>query len=110
MSLLDAGPETVTVYLALTTIDGEGNPVRVPDWDHPVTVPGCHVFPLDATELPQTGQRAAVRYRVLARAAPLSPWGAAEWRGQRFEIDGDPLLTTGPAHLRHVRATLKKAG
>ncbi|MCK2242323.1 MULTISPECIES: hypothetical protein [unclassified Crossiella] len=110
LSLLTDGPETLTVYPEHHTTDAEGNPVAAPDFTRPVTVPGCWVFPLDTTEDHTTGQRSTERYRVYTQAAPVTAWSAVDWRGQRYEVDGEPQQWQAHPPLHHVRATIKKAG
>ncbi|MCP3801851.1 hypothetical protein NLX83_21530 [Allokutzneria sp. A3M-2-11 16] len=107
MGALDHGPETVTIYPAVTTIDPDGNTITVPDEARPVVVRGCHIQPETSTVDTILGQTAEIRYRLIVRDAPLGAWAVVVWRGRRYDVLGEPRLWPHPPRLRHITATLR---
>lgn len=108
MSLLDAAWEAVYVYPQRAYVDDEGNRLYGPA-DHPVVVL-AHVQPVASTENTSEGQAVETRYRVIARDAPAGPWSIVEWRGEKYEVLGEPAVWHSPAHLRHVTAIVRRTG
>ena len=108
--LLDRGPHTVTVYPQVSTTDSRGNTVYRPDQDG-TTVPGCLVTPLSSTRSRSgdtdvaEGQDVTVRWRFLARDAPLGPWARIEWNGRWLTPLSAPAETTIRG-VRHISCTL----
>lgn len=108
MSLLDAGPHTVVVYPQVSTLDPDGNPVLGPG-AVPITLVGVTLRPLSASENNELGQGTDTRYQLYARAAPLGPWAAVDWDGQRYDVLGEPARWDGAPGLAHVTAVLRRA-
>ncbi|MCK2237711.1 MULTISPECIES: hypothetical protein [unclassified Crossiella] len=110
MSVLDSGPETVTVYPAVEVVDEYGQAVRVPDLTRPVTVTDVHLHPVASAESADLGQVATARYRLIARAAPVGPWARVDWRGRSYDVVGEPATWHAPDHLAHVSALIQAGG
>jgi hypothetical protein len=107
MSLLDTGFETVVVFAEETVTDPDGNPVRRPA-GLGVSV-RAHVQPVTQAEDVTVGQGSDTRYRVIARDAPLGAWARVDWRGESYEVLGEPARRPGPAHLAHVTAIIRRS-
>ncbi|MGV9271325.1 hypothetical protein ACWDRR_42560 [Kitasatospora sp. NPDC003701] len=103
MSLLDNGPDTITVYPA--------GPVR-PDGTRgpegtPVTV-RCRVQPSSSSEDATAGYLDQTLYRVLARTLPAGPWSRVTWRGRDWTVVAEPKRHSGSARTRHDTALIRR--
>lgn len=99
MSILD-GPSTVLLYPEVDSTDADGNPVRVPDRDCPVTVRGSMQH-IAAVEDDRGGQVQTDRYRLLCRRFPAGAWPLASWDGREWDVEGGPRRRSdspGTAH------------
>ncbi len=111
MSLLDAPPETVTVFPEETYTDSRGDVrtrpastgVAVSAWMQPMSVQ--RLFPsLDPTQQ----QRVYATWRLIARSAPLGIWARVEWRGKSLSVRSGPEERHYSAMTSHVTALLQE--
>lgn len=112
MSLLDYGPDTVTVFPQQSATDWRDNDVQSPSVV-PVTVTGCWMQPVSSgrgTNFDE-GQRVGVEYRLIVRDAPVGPWAAVEWTDRlgntrRFIPLGAPSDRQYSASTSHITVQL----
>ncbi|MGK5728178.1 hypothetical protein [Streptomyces sp. URMC 124] len=107
MSLLDSGPELVTVYPLAAVDDGYGG--TKPGPGQPVTV-RARVLPATTEESAVPGYVAGAEYRVYARSLPAGPWSRVEWAGDVWAVVGEPQRFGGSRRLSHDVATIRKEG
>lgn len=106
MSLLDNGPDTVTVYAEVEDTDDYGNRVLVPD-DSGVTVRG-RWQPGVAEESAAQGQETNTLYRFLCREFPAGPYALVTFDGSDWDVVGEPKQHRGSWATRHVTVLLKE--
>ena len=104
MSLLD-GPHAVVLYPEVPGVDEDGNPVRVPDRDHPVTVYG-DMQPTGSSPDDRDGQGVDTSYRLLCRQFPAGAWSVAAWAGREFDVQGEPRARDESAATAHATVLL----
>jgi hypothetical protein len=111
VSLLDAGPETATVYPEETYTDSRGDVrtrpategVTVSCWMQPMST--LRLFPsVDATQQ----QRVYATWRFIARDAPLGVWSRVEWRGISLSVRSGPEPRRYTGATGHVTALLQE--
>ncbi len=103
VTLLDDGPDTVTVYPAgLPQPDGNRGPEGAP-----VTV-RCRVQPSTSEEAAALGYLDNTLYRVLARALPAGPWSRVTWSGRDWTVVGEPKHHNGSPRTRHDTALIRR--
>ncbi|MFL1441822.1 phage head completion protein [Nocardiopsis protaetiae] len=108
MSLLDSGNELVEVWPEVDAADSDGNPIKRPA-DEAVEI-WARVQPVSSTDVIAAGQQTTARYRLITRDAPLGPWARVRWRDRDWDIDGEPMWSSGSPRTRHVTAILKARG
>lgn len=108
VSLLDNGPDVVTVYPAtVTTTDPRyGNKITGPS-PTGVTVRG-RWQPSTAEESAELGQQTSTVYRFLTRDFPSGPYGRVSFDGSDWDIIGEPKKHRGSALTRHTTVFLKE--
>lgn len=109
MSLLDNGPDVVTLYADTeTTTDGYGNVIVVPDTDGAgVSIRG-RWQPSTADEDASLGQESTTICRFLCREFPSGPWGRVAFDGDNWDVVGEPREHRGSWATRHVTVYLRK--
>lgn len=108
MSLLDDGPDTVTVYPEKIVTDSLGNEgKRVPDLDNPFVLEGVRVQPTSSIELLQDGQRVVTNYSFRVREFPAGAFAKATWDGRDWDVVAEPARRNGSSTTRHVTVSLK---
>lgn len=106
MSLLDLGPDVVTVYAETEITDDYGNRVLVPS-DSGVDVRGrCQ--PSTAEESAVLGQQTSTTYRFLCRDFPAGPYARVVFDGSDWDVVGEPKKHRGSALTRHSTVWLKE--
>ena len=109
MSLLGAGPETVTVFPEESFTDSYGNPQRRPAQTG-VAVAGCHVQPMTVQPAGDgVGQRVDATWRLICRDAPLGVWSRVEWQGKSLSVTSGPVRRGYSPATSHVSAVLQEA-
>lgn len=108
MSLLDHGPETITIYTAQWGQDADGNVRWLPS-AVPVTV-SAWVQPVSSTEQVLNGQLVVTVYRVIARSAPLGVWSQVTWNGRDFDVIGETQTRRYSVPTAHVSALIRARG
>lgn len=106
MSLLDNGPDVVTVYSEVETIDHRGSVVREPS-STGVVVRGLMQPSTTDVDVAQ-GQRTTVEYKLICRSAPIGAWSRIEWEGRRFSVLEQPRAHDGTNMIKHVTAVLRE--
>jgi hypothetical protein len=106
MSLLDNGPDLVTVYVEQLTTDDYGNDILAPD-DTPVLVRG-RWQPSTFEEAAELGQEQDTVYRFVAREFPAGPYGRVVFDDQSWDVLGAPKRHRGSTVTRHFTAYLKR--
>ena len=104
MSLLDSGPETITVYPATGPMSDDGSPSE----GEPVTVSGCRIQPQGSSVGDSDGYQDATTYRVLRRSLPAGPWARVTWQGRDFTVVGEPSHYRGSARVSHDVAVIRR--
>ena len=105
MSLLDNGPDVVTVYPVVNVPDGYGG--SQPGSGDPVRV-RARVVPVDSDEDAENGYVAGAVYRVYARRLPTGPWSRVEWAGSVWSVVGEPARFGGSRRIAFHVATIRK--
>lgn len=105
VSLLDNGPDVLTVYTEVEARDAYGNVVRVPS-DTPVTVRG-RVQPSTSDELSALGFATETVVRFIARSFPGGPWARVEFEDREWDVVGEPRVHRGSPRTAHVTVYLK---
>lgn len=107
MSLLDNGPDTITVYPEVESTDARyGNRILGPD-DEGVTIRG-RWQPGAAEESATQGQETTTLYRFLCREFPAGPYAKVTFDGSDWDVVGEPKQHRGSAATRHVTVLLKE--
>lgn len=102
-------PDTVTVLNPRAVTDRYGNSTET--WDTPTaaTVPAW-VGPARTTETTADGDLVVTTLVCdLMPAAPVTPRSRIRWRGETYEIDGQPMPVMRRGVLHHYELTLKRA-
>jgi hypothetical protein len=107
VSLLDKGPDIVTVYPdTVETSDEYGNRILGPA---PTGVQVRGRFqPSTADESAALGQQAFTMYRFTCREFPSGPYGRVAFDGSDWDIVGEPKQHRGSSTTRHVTVWLKE--
>lgn len=103
MSLLDTGPETITVYPAGPMAD-DGSPTE----GAPVTVDGCRIQPQSSTANDSDGYQDATTYRVMRRSLPAGPWARVTWQDRDYTVVGEPSHYRGSQRVSHDVAVIRR--
>lgn len=107
MSLLDNGPDVVTVYTdTVVDTDEYGNRIVGPS-ETGVTVRG-RWQPSTAEESAELGQQASTVYRFLSRDFPAGPWARVEFDGAEWDVIAQPKRHRGSTTTRHFTTFLKE--
>lgn len=107
MSLLDNGPDEVTVYPDnVTTTDAYGNTIIGPS-PTGVAVRG-RWQPSTAEESAELGQQASTLYRFISRDFPAGPWARVEFDGSEWDVIARPKQHRGSTTTRHFTTFLKE--
>lgn len=111
MSMLDGGPDVLTVYPEIEVEDGYGGTKRVPG---PTAVqvrgrfqPRGQVEAFTAGESASTGQEVDSVYRFICRVFPGGAFAKAEFDGREWEVLGEPRRHRGSPRTRHDTVMLK---
>ena len=107
MSLLDTGPQTVTVYVEVETTDDYGNRIKAPNLATPLTVRGRWQSST-AEEASDLGQQQHTVFRFISRTFPAGPYGRVAFEGDDYDIVGDPRPRRGSATTQHFTTYLKR--
>jgi hypothetical protein len=105
MSLLDGGPDILTVTPEVSTLDARRNRVRAPGVAR-VQVAG-RLQPLSSDEDATEGQVVDSLYRFICRDFPGGPWSAVSGAGRDWDVVGEPAPRNGSERTRHVTVTLR---
>lgn len=112
MSLLDTGTQTVIIYPEVAVEDSYGNRMKVPSKNGTEAL--ASVQPMSniaSSESAELGQMLNTRYRVRVdrrSTVPYGPWSAIEWRGDVYEVLGEPEIHTGSSNTQHVVAFIRR--
>lgn len=106
MSLLDSGPEVVTVYPHVIVADSDGNPIVKPSTTG--TALAARVQPANSSEIPVDGQQMGSFYIVIARDAPAASWSHCVWRGTKWDVVGEIMRSRGSMVTEHVTWTMRR--
>jgi hypothetical protein len=91
--LLDRGRSIIYVYPEVVTVNGRGDPIRIPS-ETPVPVRVSMSRDRNATaELP--GQVDVKIYRCVARRAPLGAWAKVVFDGEEWDLAAPPSVSAG---------------
>lgn len=107
MSLLDKGPEEITVYPVVRADDGYGG--TQPAAGSPVRL-RARVMPVQTEEDAEPGYLTETTYRIYARTLPAGPWSRVEWRGRAWAVVGDVEHYSGSRRTAFDTATIRKRG
>lgn len=106
MSLLDRGPDVVTVFPEIETTDDYENRILTAG-PTGVTVRG-RWQPSSASESADLGQETDTVYRFICRDFPAGPYGRVQFDSTDWEILGEPRVHRGSPATRHVTVYLKE--
>jgi hypothetical protein len=105
MSLLDTGPDVVTVYPEVKTTDSYGNTVWKPS---PTGTPVAgRVQPSTSTESAELGQTVGETVRFLSRDFPAGPFARVEWDDRSWDVLGAPREHRGSPRTAHYTTYLR---
>lgn len=108
LSLLDLGPELITVYPSVWAQDEDGNfGWRPGSTGHTVR---AHVQPISSTEPVVNGQQVTTLVRVIARRVPAGPWDRVDWDGRIWDVLGEPEQHGDSPATRHNSALMQARG
>ncbi|KIZ14513.1 hypothetical protein SNA_36220 [Streptomyces natalensis ATCC 27448] len=107
MSLLDHGPDQITVYPAVLEDDGYGG--TQPAAGEPIRLQ-ARVMPMHSDGAGEAGYLTQTTYRVTARTLPAGPWSRVEWRGETWTVVGDVERYGGSRPIAFAAATIRKRG
>lgn len=116
MSLLENGPNTLTVRPASEHADPDGNPIlEWQDGDPEFTVTGAYVAPSATSEYPVTGQRVdrlmRVMFRDLPAGCPSARWARVVVDGAtEYDVEADPSRNERSRRTRHWVLQLRERG
>lgn len=115
MSLLDAPPNTVTVYAATEVVDADtGMSVRVPGDPTGVGVElRCWVqYPQPTADIEGGSFRTSTDRVLFARSFPGAARSLVLWAGTLWDVPEEPVARQGIAgmHYVHVRLTSRGPG
>ena len=106
MSLLDRGPDVVTVYPEIENEDEYGNELQVPGGA------GIEVHgrwqPGTAEESASLGQQTFTVYRFLCREFPAGPFARVHFDGSTWDVVGEPKRHRGSALTQHVTVWMRE--
>lgn len=105
MSLLDRGPDEITVYPLIERDDGYGGTQPAPG--DPVRI-RARVVPAATVENGDAGYLTDDTYRVYARTLPAGPWSHIEWRGHCWTVVGDVQRYSGSRRVAFQTATIRR--
>lgn len=110
MSLLDWGNEDVLVFPTVISTDPDGDTIAQPSpTGQPVR---ARVQPMDMTESQVRGYVTEQLYRlIIARWDIPQPdaFAAVEWRGDRYEIVGEPEVYSGSPRTARKVWTMRRS-
>lgn len=108
MSLLDDGPDLITIYLSIWAADGDGNYA----WRTGTVgvTARARVQPVSSTELAVNGQQVATVARVIARNVPAGPWDRIDYDGRTWDLLGEPERRRDSPTTTHVTALIHARG
>ena len=108
MSLLDDGPDLITVYPSVWAADDDGNYAWRPGTTG-ITA-RARVQPVSSTELAVNGQRVATLARVIARGVPAGPWDRVDYAGRTWDVLGEPERRGDSTATVHVTVLIQARG
>jgi hypothetical protein len=106
VSLLDNGPDTITVYAEAESTDDYRNRVLGPSGSG-VIVRG-RWQPGVAEESAAQGQETTTLYRFLCRDFPAGPYAKVTFDGADWDVVGEPKKHRGSAATRHTTVLLRE--
>ena len=108
MSLLDDGPDLITIYPSQWAADADGNHAWRPN-SVGVAV-RARVQPVRSTEQAATGQHVVTQVRVIARHIPAGPWDHVDYDGRTWDILGEPEQRGDSPTTTHTTLVLQARG
>jgi hypothetical protein len=99
--------DSVVLVPAITETDALGTPRRVPGPDGDVV---SAIVQLDgSSEVTTGGQRSVVTGLCFLDAGTvLDAFGYLHWRGELYEVDGEPLPMGGPYGDHHLEVRVRR--
>jgi hypothetical protein len=114
VSLLDSGPDEVTVYPDVNAQTDEAN-VETDEYGNEIVVPessGVTVRgrwqPSTAAESADLGQQTSTVYRFISRDFPAGPYARVEFDDAEWDVIAEPKRHRGSSTTRHVTTFLKE--
>lgn len=108
MSLLDNGPQEVTVYAEDATVDTD-------EYENEIEVPSATAIIVrgrwqtsTAEEAADLGQQEQTVYRFISRAFPSGPYGRVVFEGDDYDILARPKHRRGSTTTEHYTTFLKR--
>jgi hypothetical protein len=106
VSLLDRGPDEVTVFAEVEETDSYGNRILTAG-PTGVAVRG-RWQPSTASETADLGQQTETVYRFITRDFPAGPYGRVVFDNIDWDVIAEPRLHRGSPATRHVTVYLKE--
>lgn len=108
LSLLDDGPDVITVYPSVWSADEDGNHAWRPSGTGIVV--RARVQPISSTEQAGTGQQVVTLVRVIARNVPAGPWDHVDYDGRTWDVLGEPDHRGDSLATAHTTLTMQARG
>jgi hypothetical protein len=105
MSILEAPPHTITLFVEETTPDSYGNPVRQPS-STSIEVQ-CLVTPISSQLRQRPDERPPRRYKVIVREAPITLFSRVIWNNQSCSVESVIRRDDSPT-TRHIEAVIRE--
>lgn len=107
-SILHDDTVTIVKVTTSTTPDADGLPAETTathTWD------GVNVQQVGTREWDNDRHTTVVRYRVAGPIPPVTISAAdrISWRGEHYEIEGQPDVRTGPLRINHCALVMRRA-
>jgi hypothetical protein len=102
VSIVDRGGQDVQFYRETETVDGDGNPVKVPSTT-PVVVSGRIQPAIGSVRFP--GDASTVRF--ITRDVPEGSFSRVVFEGRDYDLLGEPQRQRGSSRTAHVTLLLR---
>jgi hypothetical protein len=108
VSLLDDGPDLITVYPSVWAADQDGNYAWRPGTEGIVI--RARVQPISSAELALNGQQLSTLARVIARRVPTGPWDRIDHAGDVWDVLGEPEQRGDSPATSHTTVLIQARG
>lgn len=108
VSLLDSGPDSITVFPTVVVNDDDGNPALTSSDTGVIVL--ARVQPSSTVAFTTDGQLNLTIYTVIARYLPDCEFSKVEFDGDTYDVLGDVLKYRGSARTQHMTFQMQLRG